>query len=268
MSRLEFPDYLRHLRSESARFREVLSSCPADEQVPGCPAWKAADLAWHLTCVQNFWSTVIETRPASPGTADENEGQTRPEAYADLLAAHESAAARLSDLLGAADPADEAWTWSQEQTVGFTYRRQAHEALIHRVDAEQAAGTSSPIDPALAADGVDEVLGVMYGGAPAWGEFSPLEHYVRLDLTDAGESVWVQLGHFYGTNPDSGESYHEEDDIRVVGDPGVEPDAVIEGPAGAVNLWLWRRGDDAEIKVHGDRRVYDHFRAAVHHPLN
>ena len=39
-----------------------------------------------------------------------------------------------------ADPAEPAWTWSAEQTVGFTLRRQAHEALIHRLDAEQTAG--------------------------------------------------------------------------------------------------------------------------------
>ena len=44
-------------------------------------------------------------------------------------------------------------------------RRQAHEALVHRVDAEQTAGL--PVtDPgvALAADGVDEMLGVMVSG--------------------------------------------------------------------------------------------------------
>ena len=36
--------------------------------------------------------------------------------------------------------ASEAWTWSTDQTVGFIVRRQAHEALIHRLDAELTAG--------------------------------------------------------------------------------------------------------------------------------
>src|SRR4029078_11382856 len=96
----------------------------------------------------------------------------------------------------AADPAEEAWTWSSEQTVGFTFRRQAHEALIHRLDAEQAAGQGSPLDPELPADGVDEVLDVMDGGAAPWGEFAPLPHFVQVDLSDRDESVWVQLGRF------------------------------------------------------------------------
>lgn len=271
MSTLEFPEYLGHLRNESARFREVLSLCAPAERVPGCPAWNAADLLWHLTGVQDFWATIIATRPDGPSGDESDQGATRPDTYAGILEAFDAATSALTKALDTADPADAAWSWASgagSQTVGFTFRRQAHEALIHRVDAEQAAGARTAIDPALAADGVTEVLDVMYGGCPPWGEFSPLPHYLRVELTDVDEQVWVQLGHFHGTDPDTGESYHEEDDIKVVADPGVEPDAVIEGPAAEVDLWLWRRGDDELIKVHGDRRVYDHFRAAVHHPLN
>ncbi len=271
MSTLEFADYLRHLRTESARFREVLSTCDPTERVPGCPAWNAADLLWHLTCVQAFWAHVITSRPEAPTSADETAGRARPVSFEGQLEAFDAASAALLAALEAADPAEPAWSWASgaaNQTVGFSYRRQAHEALIHRLDAEQTAGQVTALDPMLAADGVAEVLGVMYGGCPPWGEFSPLPHYVRIDLTDADRSVWVQLGHFYGTDPGKGTTYHDEDDINVVADPGVEADAVVEGPAGAVDAWLWRRGDDSAIKVHGDRAVYDHFRAAVHHPLN
>ena len=41
----------------------------------------------------------------------------------------------------------------------------------------------------------------MYGGCPEWGEFSPLPHYIRVELTDTGDDVWVQLGRFSGTDP-------------------------------------------------------------------
>ncbi|MEZ5194798.1 MAG: hypothetical protein R2734_21540, partial [Nocardioides sp.] len=151
------------------------------------------------------------------------------------------------------------------QTVGFTFRRQALEALIHRVDAEQAAHAPSPIDPLLAADGVDEILDVMYGGCPPWGTFSPLPHYLRVDLTDVDQSVWVQFGHFDGTDPQGVE--HHEDDIHVVADPGVEPDAVVSGPADVMLLRLWRRGPGDEIQLAGDLAMVDHFRAAIHHPI-
>ena len=53
-------------------------------------------------------------------------------------------------MLEAADPAEEAWNWSDDHTVGFILRRQAHEALVHRVDAELAAGDRTDLDPLLA----------------------------------------------------------------------------------------------------------------------
>jgi hypothetical protein len=34
-----------------------------------------------------------------------------------------------------------------------------------------------------------------------------------------------------------------------------------------MDAWLWRRGDDAEIRVAGDRAVYDFFRRAVDQPI-
>ena len=264
MARLEFPDYLRHIREESRRFRDVLTPCDPTTPVPSCPAWDASDLLWHLAEVQWFWAKTVRTRPES---ADEDaEGPARPETYDGLLAAFDEHSAALVAELEAADPADKAWTWSSEQTVGFTFRRQAHEALIHRLDAEQAAGQVTPLDPALAADGVDECLDIMFGGAPPWGAFAPLPHYVQVELTDRDESVWVQIGRFTGTDPRDEVTY-DEDDIRVLADPGTAADAVVRGPASAVDAWLWRRGDDSEIHVSGDRIVYDHFRAAVRHPI-
>jgi hypothetical protein len=150
--------------------------------------------------------------------------------------------------------------------VGFIMRRQALEALVHRVDAEQTAGTSSPLEPRLAADGVEEVLDVMYGGCPEWGEFSPLPHYLRVDVTDVDESVWVQLGRFSGTDPDG--MHHDEDDIHVVPEPDAEPDAVISGTSDALLKRFWRRGDGADIHLAGDLKIVDHFRQVIHQPIN
>ena len=263
MTRLMYGDYLRHVRAESGRFREVLATCDPSARVPTCPDWDAADLLWHLTTVQHFWATIISGRPAGPV---EDDAPERPTSYDELLAAFDTHSAALVEALGAADPAEAAWSWADEQTVGFSFRRQAHEALIHRLDAELTVGAVSPLDRSLAADGVDEVLDVMFGGTPSWGEFAGLPQHVRVDLSDTGEQLWVQLGRFTGTDPDDGVE-HDLDDISVVEDPGVEADAVLSGPAGALDAWLWRRGDDSELSVSGDRSVYDQFLLAVDHAI-
>ena len=262
MARLTNGDYLRHLEHDSARLRAVLAGCDPQVRVPSCPDWTAADLLGHHGGVLHFWATIVEQRPVGPEDLTEPE---LPTSYGDLLAFHEQQAARLVAALGNAHPAERAWTWSTEQTVGFTYRRQAHEALIHRLDAEQTAGRVSPLDPELAADGVDECLDVMFGGKPSWGEFAPLPHFVRVDLTDRDESVWVQLGRFTGTHPDG--EHHDVEDIDVVTAPEAEADVVVSGPAGPLDTWLWRRGDDSQVRVTGDSGIYDRFRIAVDHPI-
>lgn len=261
--KLDTEDYLSHLASESSRFREVLSSCDPVARVPGCPDWNATDLLWHLTGVQDFWAFVVQHRPASP---DDYPEPKRPSTYEDLLAAFDERSTALGEALAGADPADPAWTWSDDHTVGFIMRRQALEALVHRIDAEQAAGASSPLDHRLATDGVDEVLDVMYGGCPDWGRFSPLPHYLRLDVTDTDESVWVQLGRFSGTDPEG--THHDENDIHVVAAPDAEPDAVISGTSEQLLKRLWRRGDGADIHLAGDLKIVDHFRQVIHEPIN
>lgn len=268
-TRLSPDAYLSHLRAESARFREVLAACDPGARVPSCPDWSAADLLWHLATVQRWWAEVLAARPTQP---DEVE-PPRPESYDDLLAAYDTWSRDLATALEGADPAEEAWTWSDDHTVGFILRRQAHEALVHRVDAELAAGVTSEMDAALATDGVHEVLDVMYGGCPPWGSWVPHDDgTVRVDTTDTGEQFWLRFGTFSGTDPDSGTTYADEVDFHVVEppeDPDEEPDVVVDGTAETLDRWLWNRAaDDTGISVAGDDATYARFRAIVGSPIN
>lgn len=261
-----YPDLLDHIRHESRRFRDVLAGCDPAARVPACPDWDAADLLWHLTGVQAFWAKVVRTRPAAP--TEETPGLARPTSYDGLLAAFDEQSAALVRELEAAGPDAEAWHWSPVQTVGTSYRRQAHEALIHRLDAEQAAGDVTPLDASLAADGVLELLDVMYGGdPPAWGRVDPSPWLLRVDLTDLGESLWVRPGTFVGTEPESGRAY-DGPHVRVVPDPGASPDAVVAGTAADLDAWLWGRRSAESIDVSGDPAAYGAFRAAVDQPLD
>ncbi|NYJ01516.1 uncharacterized protein (TIGR03083 family) [Nocardioides thalensis] len=263
MARLSDTPYLDHIRAESARFRVVLADCDPAARVPSCPDWSADDLLWHLAGVQQWWTTVLRNRPTQPESVDPE----RPGDRAGLLAFFDEWSAALSDELEQADPAEECWTWSSDHTVGFILRRQAHEALIHRLDAELAAGSVTPLDPVLASDGVDEVLDVMYGGLPPWGTWEPLDHHVRVDCTDTDQSTWVRLGLFSGTSPD-GQEYAGEEDAHVVADPGTAPDVVVNGTADDLDAWLWRRRDDSGITHAGDQAIYERFLACVNHPID
>jgi uncharacterized protein (TIGR03083 family) len=269
VTRLPFPDYLVHIRRDSARFREVLATCEPGATVPSCPEWSAADLLWHLTTVQHWWRAMVGNRPRSPEEMGYEE-PVRPEAYEALLAAYDDAHASFVATLEAADPSEPAYSWSGDpanHTVAFTYRRQAHEALIHRLDAELTAGDVTALDPTLAADGVDEALDWMYGNLPAWGSFDPLPRYAEFRVTDAGTSVWTQLGIFAGTAPD-GKVYADEQDMHVVPDPGSAADVVISGPAGALDAWLWHRRDDAGIEVTGGGDAWEHVRTVLDQPID
>src|SRR3954469_18205520 len=229
MARLDFPTYLQHIDDESQKFRDVLADCDPAAAVPSCSEWRAADLLWHLGEVQHWWTSVVVNRPKGP---DDYVQPDRPGDYEGLLAFYDEQRTALVEALGQASPDEPATTWHPDhQNVAFIYRRQAHAALIHRRDAELTAHTISPFPADLAADGVDEVLDVMYGGGPPRGGVFPLPpsppvdpphpHYIRIDLTDTGDRVWVQLGRFHGTDADGIE--HDEDDLHVVTDPGLEP---------------------------------------------
>lgn len=268
--RLEYADYLAHIRRDSARFREVLAGCDPEARVPSCPDWSAADLLWHLTTVQHWWCAMVTNRPRSADEMGYVEPE-RPTTYDALLAAYDDAHATFLAALEATDPAESAYSWSakpSDHIVGFTYRRQAHEALIHRLDAELTADCVTPLDADLAADGVDEALDVMYGHLPAWGTFDPQPRYVEFRISDAGTSVWTQIGVFSGTAPDDGQVFIDEKDMHVVPDPGVPADVVVTGDAAAMDAWLWRRRDDSGITVTGDRGTYDHARGVLDQPVD
>ncbi|WP_148614931.1 maleylpyruvate isomerase family mycothiol-dependent enzyme [Nocardioides rubriscoriae] len=271
-TRLPAQAYLDHIRRESARFGAVLAACDPAARVPACPDWDAADLLWHLAGVQWFWSRTMAQRPDGP--PDEAARPPRADSYAGLLDQYAELSAGLVDVLTGLDPAEPAWSWADHvpggQTVGFTLRRQAHEALIHRLDAEQTAGPDlvTPLDPALAADGVAELLEVMYGGqAPVWGRIEPGPHRVRIDLTDVGGSIWVRPSTFFGTHPGSGKNY-DGPHVVVVDDPGTEPAAAVAGAAADLDATWWKRRGADGIEVTGDPAAYDALLAALSPPLD
>lgn len=268
--RLTHPAHLDHLRHETSRLREVLAHADPAAPVPACPAWTAADLLWHLGGeVQHQWAWVVEHRPRDPGAG--YAPPTRPDSVAGLLDVLDDASARLVAALRDGDPAEPAWTWADDEadrTLGFIARRQALEAQVHRLDAEQVVGDVRPLDPALSADGVEEVLAVMYGGCPPWGRFEPGPTWVRWDLTDTGDELWTRLGLFGGTSPDGTRTYADEDDLALSEEPGPAASLVVSGTAAGLQAWLWHRADDAGVTVSGDEDAYARLAGILRQPID
>lgn len=254
-------DFIAHIRHESLRFGEVMRTASAEARVPTCPDWNSDDLLWHLGGVQWFWAYIVRHQVTDPSSI---EGPGRPESRQDLLAFFESASAALQATLRETAPEESRWTWSRDQTAGFIRRRQAHEALIHRVDAELTADVDrSPMDPTLCSDGVDEALRVMYGGAPDWGSVeADTGSTLRIRTTDTSDSWWVTLARFTGTDP-QGTSYDEPSLIVAEADPDDESAATVSGTAADLDCWLWGRPTSGRLERSGDQGTHDRLQSIL-----
>ncbi|MCU1460968.1 MAG: hypothetical protein JWO37_1043 [Acidimicrobiales bacterium] len=204
--------------------------------VPSCPGWTVADLARHMGTVHRWAADQVASRPDRGSSAVPD--QPDDAGLADWITAGADA---LIATLAAADPADNCWTFAEDnRTVSFWMRRQANETSVHLWDAEAAhAGADGPppVDAELAADGVDEYLGTMLrrlrsrGGAEAAGE---TYHFHRTD----GPGEWFVVF------PSAGGA--------IVTAEHAKADVAVRGSASDLVLWLWRRVPDGRVDAVGD----------------
>ena len=146
-------------------------------------------------------------------------------------------------------PASRALTWyDPDQTVAFWIRRMAQETVIHRIDAELAAGLPvAPVPDDLALDGVDEVLKRFLAfGSVRWPEeFAEMKggHLAEQDGQDtitvaAGQATWT-------VRPSPREVVVEEGGSD-------HPRALIEAAPDPMLRWLWGRAGDDAVRLAGD----------------
>ncbi len=250
-----------HIRAESDRFSVVLASTDPASRVPTCPGWRAVDLLKHLIQVHQFWAAVIGDRflTATQVSEFERSRPVLPDDPVALLDLRREATADLIRALDDRDPSEEAWSWfPADQTVGFTWRMQTHEATIHRVDAELAAGLPiSPIDSELAADGVDHVVNVMWAWTPA-GVERHVTGTIELTATDTRQSWLIDTIRWSGQA--WGQTFHDQIGCERV-DTG-RPGATICGTAEDLDLLVWARADRAVVRS-GDEQVLREFQAML-----
>ncbi len=219
-------DSIAAITAHSAGFADATRG-NLDARVEHCPDWSVADLVWHLTEVHWFWAAIVaETLDAPPDQA------RRPARHPDdeLVDAFVEGAAHLVEALRNADQSAACWTWAPWQAdVAFVTRHQVQEAAVHHWDAVHAAGDCLVIDPAVAADSVDEFL--HFSVASEHDQDDPpagaLDGPMVLRATDTGDA-WTL------TDSARPGALHVE---RAAAEG-----PAVEAPAADLLLWLYRRG--------------------------
>jgi uncharacterized protein (TIGR03083 family) len=135
--------------------------------------------------------------------------------------------------LNAASADTQVRTWNpKDQSAGFVARRMAHETAVHRFDAQTAIGKPEPIDPALAADGIEEIF-VMVEAWPKSGRGNG----ETLHLHSAEGNEWL-----IAMKPDGLEITREH----------AKGDLALKGAVSDLELVLYDRPPIEEVERFGD----------------
>lgn len=182
---------------QATAFADAVSAPAAGDDlsapVPTCPDWTVRDLARHLGQVHRRVVATIETGaermiPRDAAIPDGEPPATRDEVATWLL----RGASALATTLDAADPGREVGGFVGPVTIGFWSRRQLHETLVHRLDAELAVGFEPLADvaPEVAVDAVAEWYDLLTayrsGSRRVRGDAS-----IHLHATDAPDGEWL-----------------------------------------------------------------------------
>lgn len=202
--------------------------------VAACPGWTTTDLAIHTTGVHRRVAHWVANRVDQPERWPDADP---PDPAAPWAWCRDGLELVLHALRGI-DPNEAVWSWTDRKNGGFYHRRMLHETVVHRWDAESAAGTAAHIDADVAADGIDEVtqVGMRFRGSGAPVDYP--EGSVLLERTDGAERWRLSA----------------MDHTLVVArgrDAGDQADATVQGPAEELLLYLWGRGTPT-LPIRGD----------------
>lgn len=196
--------------------------------MPTCPRWTVSRLVSHLGRVQAWVVKAL----ADPSGQDVQPDRP-PEDWDELLAWWDEQRTKMIE--GLADAEAPAWLpfRGYPQVAGSWARRQAHEAAIHRLDAEFARAEEPTLafEPEFAADGIDELIAWMVPARRDWSKLGS-EGTVLLRTTDTGQTWTVRL--FPGVPP------------SITSDE-TEADVTIAGSADAVYRHVWGRPSGAVV---------------------
>lgn len=235
---MKITEHIEALATEGRLLADAAEEAGTEAPVPTCPGWQVRDLLRH-TAMVHAWAAAFVAQGHTSYVPDAGEPELDgPE----LLDRFRDGHRFLVDTLADAPRDLECWTFlSAPSPLAFWARRQAHETTIHRVDAESArGGPLSPIAPAHALDGVDELLLGMHA-RPKSRVRTTTPRTLRIRATDT-DTVWTVC---LSAGPPSA--------VREEGpDPSTPVDCELSAPAGTLYPALWNRLPLTGLTVAGD----------------
>jgi uncharacterized protein (TIGR03083 family) len=231
-------EFVDAIRREGAALAAAARSAGVDAAVPSCGEWTIAELCAHVGRLHRWSAQIVSERPADPTSHWKQIARPEGDALLDFVA---SGYGPLADVLGAARPDEACWSWTPDRTVGFWARRQAHELVVHRWDAQNAAGAAQPIERELAVDGIQELFEILPyrpGGPP-----TGTGETIHLHCTD-GDGEWL-----VGLEPDG---------VTVVNEHA-KGDVAARGSASDLLLMMWGRVPVGAVEVFGDAELLERW---------
>jgi uncharacterized protein (TIGR03083 family) len=245
------------LADEVERLASLLDGHSLDVPVPSCPGWSLGDLVEHLGTVHRWAERLVATL-APERVGPEAMGLGAPEPSAPWLRA---GGHRLVTTLRRSDPEAGMWAWGADQHVRFWSRRQLHETVVHRMDAQLALGQVPAVAPPVAADGTDEFLVNLARST----YFSPLVKNLQGEgarlvfrATDVGRQ-WTITLQPTGFEVVPGTSVNGTGTGATGGGGTGSAEAVVAAPALALLLLVYRRKSITSegISIAGDQGLVD-----------
>ena len=238
-----------NLAAELWTMAATIDGADPDLPVPTCGDWDLQLLIEHTGRIHR-WATAIVGK-LSPRRLYRKAADwplpTFPEEYAGWLT---NGGRELMEVLRDADPQAPSWAWGADQHVRFWARRMLHETTVHRCDAQLALGVPTPVDPAVAVDGIEEFL----ENLPYAANFAPGVRHLR------GDAARLRLS-CVDEDEDWTISLHEDGFAWERSDPDAPSDAVVVAEAADLYLWVWGRIglDDSRVDVRGEGGLLRHW---------
>jgi uncharacterized protein (TIGR03083 family) len=230
--------YLSYLEVDGPVLSSLARQDPSTP-VPTCPKWTLGDLLAHVGSAHRWAEETVRAR-----ATDFCPFAKPPKDFDSVCTWYEQGCGQLLETLTAVDPAEPVWNWLAMGVAParFWHRRMAHETSVHRWDAENALGATTPVPRDLALDGIDEYLDIV-SFSLSMTPNEALQGKIGIEAVDAplASTLHMVPSHLR----------------RQEGLDGA--DVVVRASSSDLLLWLLGRrlidGDD--ITADGDRSVID-----------